>query len=60
MKLMRYLLMYVAATLMLAHAFVPHFHYQQSESEIHVQQHEDASSLLDYLVLTCFILGHFR
>jgi len=50
--------MYVAATLMLAHAFVPHFHCQQSE--IHVEQHEDASSLLDYLVLACFILGHFR
>lgn len=51
MKLMRYLLMYVAATLMLAHSLVPHFHVQQNSSETHVEQHEDASSLLDYLTL---------
>ncbi len=42
--------MYAAVTILMAHALTPHDHVTQV-SKTNVSQHEEANSLLDYLVI---------
>lgn len=48
---MRNILLFVAMTILMAHALVAHTHVPQSVTEEHAALHQQANSLLDYLEL---------
>lgn len=55
--LARNMMLFIATTIVLLHSIIPHSHHSELSAEQHLQEHENASSILDYLSLA-FHLDH--
>lgn len=50
--------MYLATIIVLLHSFVPHHHHSELITEDHIEEHEEASSLVDFLALAFHFEQH--
>lgn len=55
--ILRHLMMTIATTIVLLHSIIPHSHHSELTHEEHHRQHENASSILDFISLA-FHLDH--
>lgn len=51
MKIVRFLALFLATTVVILHSIVPHNHHCNLSPEEHAKEHQSANSLLDFIAL---------